>query len=190
VFADEQWFWKSTWLDKGDCGPNSLYILMRLYGKNVTLQDVKERLYFDAVKGCAFSEISDAANGFGFSVEIRFVRPNELSQVQRPFILHGITSREKNIGHYIVVVDFDSKKRVYTFIDPMLESYTQNPEASVPYNYSGYVLIPQYTAPHFWNMLTGFCLITIGIISVVLIVFYRKEISIGNTIVNHSAPTT
>ncbi|MDR0705967.1 MAG: hypothetical protein LBF88_13425, partial [Planctomycetaceae bacterium] len=139
------------------------YVLMKLEGYNVTLQQVKELVPLDSVKGCSMETLISASKKLGVPVEARFVKSKELSKVPRPFILHGITSQEKNWRHFIVVVDFDKKKNIYTLIDPIRETYTRNPESSLLHGYSGYILIPQYPSSKKWNTMAGCSLILCGL---------------------------
>ncbi|GHT13542.1 hypothetical protein FACS1894170_09650 [Planctomycetales bacterium] len=159
------WDWKPTWLDKGDCGPNALYVLMNLEGKKVALAEVKKHLPFDPVKGCSLESMKTASDVLGFPVEVRFVKPSDVSQIPCPFILHGITSKEKHLGHFIVVINFDSQTRNYTLIDPVRETISRNPEASLLNNFSGYVLVPQRKTDRAWNILAGVFLLLAGIVS-------------------------
>jgi hypothetical protein len=171
--SDETWNWMPEWRDQADCGPNALYVLMKLEGYNVALKQVKELVPLDPVKGCSMESLIQASEKLGFPVEVRFVKPGDLSKVPRPFILHGITSQEKNLGHFIVVVDFDKKKKNYTLIDPIRETYTRNPESSLLYGYSGYLLIPRYSGIWKWNTLSGISLTLCGL--GLLIILYRRK---------------
>jgi ABC-type bacteriocin/lantibiotic exporter with double-glycine peptidase domain len=175
LFAEEVWDWKPVWLDKGDCGPNALYVLMNLEGKKISLAEVKKHLPFDPVKGCSLEAMKTAADVFDLPVEVRFVKPGDVSRIPRPFILHGITSKEKNLGHFIVVVDFDVQKRNYTLIDPVRETYTVNPESSLLHNFSGYVLIPGSSENRFWNRLFDLSFMVTGITVFCLLVLGRRK---------------
>lgn len=182
VFAEDNkvsWEWKPSWFDKGDCGPNALYVLTNLCGKKVSIQEIKKRLPFDSVKGCSLEAMQKVSAELGFPLEARFVKPSEISKVPRPFIIHGITSKEQQLGHFIVVVDFDSAKRNYTLIDPVRETYTVNPEASLLHNFSGYVLIPSASADRFWNRLFGLSFIVTGIIILCFLFLVRRKTPSG-----------
>jgi hypothetical protein len=172
--SGETWNWIPEWRDQADCGPNALYVLMKLEGHNVTLQQVKKLVPLDPVRGCSMETLISASKKLGVPVEARFVKPGELSKVPRPFILHGITSQEKNLGHFIVVVDFDKKKKIYSLIDPIRETYTRNPESSLLHGYSGYLLIPRYSNIWKWNMLSGVSLTLCGL--GLLVILYRRKI--------------
>ncbi|MDR1492370.1 MAG: hypothetical protein LBT05_06590, partial [Planctomycetaceae bacterium] len=147
---------------------------MKLEGHNVTLKQVKELVPLDPVRGCSMETLIYASKKLGFPVKARFVKSGELSKVPRPFILHGITSQEENLGHFIVVVDYDKKKKIYTLIDPIRETFTRNPESSLLYGYSGYILIPLYSSSKKWNTITGCSLILCGL--GILIILYRRKI--------------
>jgi hypothetical protein len=69
------------------------------------------------------------------------------------------------------VVDFNSKERNYALIDPIRETFGWNPESSVLYNYSGYVLVPKYPTARKWNTLAGLSLLICGLGC--LILFWR-----------------
>jgi ABC-type bacteriocin/lantibiotic exporter with double-glycine peptidase domain len=166
VFAesipDSTWNWIPAWRDQADCGPNALYILMKLEGYNVTLAEIKELVPLDPVKGCSMETLLHASEQLGFTIEARFVKPGEVSKLPRPFILHGITSHENNLGHFIVVVDYDKKKNIYAQIDPYRETFGWTPEPSVLYGYTGYVLVPKYPVSKKWNFFAGMSLILCG----------------------------
>jgi ABC-type bacteriocin/lantibiotic exporter with double-glycine peptidase domain len=146
---------------------------MKLEGYDVTLEQVKKLISLDPVKGCSMESLIHASEKLGFSLDARFVKPSELSKVPRPFILHGITSQEKNLGHFIVVVDFYKKKKNYALIDPIRETYGWNPETSVLNGYSGYVLVPRYSSNWKWNVISGIALILCGI--GIFVIIYRKK---------------
>ncbi|GHT11460.1 hypothetical protein FACS1894170_05060 [Planctomycetales bacterium] len=129
LFAEKSeicWDWKLSWFDKGDCGPNARYVLLNLCGKKVTIQEVKQRLPFDSVKGCSLEAMQKVAAELGCPIEARFVKPSVISKVPRPFIIHGITSKEQQLGHFIVVVDFDSAKRNYTYLSSLFATSYKN----------------------------------------------------------------
>jgi len=157
------WNWMPEWRDSADCGPNALYVLMNLEGHKVKLEDVKKLIPLDPVTGCSMEALIEAVAKLGFVLEARFVKPGDVHKLSRPFILHGITSQEQNLGHFIVVVGYDSKERNFALIDPVRETYGWNPESSLLYGYSGYVLVPKYSFVLRWNFFAGMVLIIFGL---------------------------
>jgi hypothetical protein len=171
--TEKTWNWMPEWRDQADCGPNALYVLMKLERYNVTLDQVKKLIPLDPIKGCSMESLILASEKLGFPIDARFVKPNDLSKVPRPFILHGITSQEKNLGHFLVVADFDKKKKNFALIDPIRETYGWNPETSVLRGYSGYILIPRYSNVWKWNVISGVTLMLCGI--GIFVIVYRKK---------------
>jgi len=94
--------------------------------------------------------------------EVKFVNPRELGNVPRPFILHGVTSLEKGIGHFAVIVDHDPQKGHYALIDPIGEAFRWNPEESVLYGYSGYVLVPVSPVGQRWDRWAAYTVLFVG----------------------------
>lgn len=89
--------WIPPWRDKMDCGPNALYVLMNLEGIQVSLADTKQHVSVNEKYGCSIRSLINAADHFDFSLEARFVSPNDVCKLPRPFILHGLTSHEKKL---------------------------------------------------------------------------------------------
>lgn len=54
-----------TQLDTMDCGPTCLRIIVRFYGKNYSLQNLRDRCHITR-EGVALMGISDAAESIGF----------------------------------------------------------------------------------------------------------------------------
>lgn len=138
-----EWLWKPAWLEMNACGPNSLFVLLKLLGKNVTLDQVKDRVKCDPVRGCTMADLSDAASAFDVPADVRFVHPNELADVPFPFILHGISGLKAKTGHFVVVVGRDSVKQNLATIDPMRETFQWDPERGFVSDFSGYILVPR-----------------------------------------------
>lgn len=111
VFAQEEnhgsrtFLWKPTWRERGDCGPVALFVLLKLEDREVTLPWVKQHVSIDAVHGCSLASLSEASEELGFPLDVRYVNPAKITEVPRPFILHGISEMKGNIGHFVVVVD-------------------------------------------------------------------------------------
>lgn len=138
-----EWLWKPTWLEMNACGPNSLFVLLKIAGKSVTLGQVNELVRCDPVRGCTMGDLSDAADALGVRADVRFVRPDELAAVPVPYILHGVSGLKAKTGHFVVVVGRDGVRHNLATIDPMRESFQWWPERGVLSDYSGYILVPR-----------------------------------------------
>ncbi len=158
----KDWSWLPWWREKGDCGPLALFVLMKLEGKQVTVHDIKRLTPFDPEQGCSLHDLCRTSEKLGMLTEVRFVKPSDLSNLPHPFILHGVASIERNLGHFVVIVDYDPDGENYAVIDPIRESFAWSPEASVHNGYSGYVLVPMYPSTEKWNSLASCSLLFAG----------------------------
>lgn len=147
--------WIPEWKERGDCGRSALFVLMRLEGRDVSLWELKDRIPVDPIHGCSLASLAETAEKLGLPVEVKYVNPRDITRIPRPFILHGISEKKENIGHFIVVVDYDPKEKNLTLIDPVRERLSVNPLDSLLMGYSGYVLLPKKTTGQRWNQLTG-----------------------------------
>ncbi len=103
-------------LDAMDCGPTCLRMVARHYGKNHSLQYLRERCYIDR-QGVSLKGISEAAEEIGFrtlAVKVPFnskgIDDPSLRVAPMPLIAHW------NQQHFIVV--FKIKKRHVWIADP------------------------------------------------------------------------
>jgi hypothetical protein len=91
----DEWHLAPHWRERGDCAVNSLYMLLKIEGKKVKLEELKKIVPIDSEQGSSFNALQQAAHQFGLETEIRFVKPDELPRLTGPYIIHGITSIEK-----------------------------------------------------------------------------------------------
>lgn len=147
--------WMPEWREWGDCGPSALFVLMKLEGRDADLWELKDEVPADPIRGSSLEALAEASEKFGFPVDVRYVNPQDIIDIPRPFILHGVTEKKEKIGHFVVVVDYDPKQNNLTLIDPVRERLTVNPLDSLLVGYSGYVLLPRKTTKQRWNELTG-----------------------------------
>ncbi len=131
------------WRGRGDCGPISLYILMRLSGRTTSLGEVQRILPVDGEVGCSLAGIARAAESLDFATEIRFVNPQDLPRLPFPFILHSTGSLQRGIGHFVVVVGHSPEKQTYSTIDTTFHGFRPVTEEALLTGFTGYVLSPK-----------------------------------------------
>jgi hypothetical protein len=131
------------WRERGDCGPISLYVLMRLSDRKVSLEGVKRVLSFDPEIGCSLADVARAADALGFATELCFVNPKDLPTTSFPFILHQTGSLQRGIGHFAVVVGYSPETHLYSAIDTTYEQFHRVTEGALLSGFSGYVLVPK-----------------------------------------------
>ena len=94
-------------LDSMDCGPTCLRIIAKYYGRNYTLQNLREKCFINR-EGVSLLGISDAAESIGFrtqGVKIPFSQP--VNDIPLPVILHW------NQNHFVVCYGIKRKKTLF-----------------------------------------------------------------------------
>ncbi len=160
-------------LDAMDCGPTTLRMVAKHYGKSYSLQFLREKCYIDR-EGVSLKGISEAAENIGFrtlAVKIPFSdKKDEPSLIEAPLpaIVHW------NQNHFVVVykinkkyvwiadpadgkyklkhVDFkkswisDGDKGIALLLEPGLEFYKGDDEADKPLSATNF--LKSYLIPH------------------------------------------
>lgn len=94
-------------LDAMDCGPTSLRIVARFYGKNYSLQNLRERCHISR-EGVSLLGISDAAESIGFrTAGVKISWPQLRDEMPLPCIVHW------HQRHFVVVYGIRKKKGGY-----------------------------------------------------------------------------
>ncbi|MGI9650002.1 peptidase domain-containing ABC transporter [Chryseobacterium sp. RLHN22] len=93
--------------DAKDCGPTCLRIISKYYGKNISLQQIRN-LSETTRDGSSLSGLSDAAENLGFrTLGVKIDFDTLYDDVPFPCIVHW------NNQHFVVVYDIDKHKNVY-----------------------------------------------------------------------------
>ena len=91
-------------LDAMDCGPTSLRIVARFYGKSYSLQNLRERCHISR-EGVSLLGISDAAESIGFrTAGVKISWPQLRDEMPLPCIVHW------HQRHFVVVYGIRKKK--------------------------------------------------------------------------------
>jgi ABC-type bacteriocin/lantibiotic exporter with double-glycine peptidase domain len=115
---------------------------MALTGRTTPYSQIKQLITIDPEKGCSLKAIRQAAAVLGFPVEVRFVNPKEIRDIPRPCIIHGITSVQSGIGHFVILVDYHMERGTCDVIDPDYERFTEVKVDSLLSTFSGYAIVP------------------------------------------------
>lgn len=91
------------------CGPNCLYLFLKLQSHNVDFQGVRNSLTVTS-EGCSLYDLKLAANSLGSDAEVVRCTPNELTALRSPTILHlrNPTSGGTKTGHFVLLLSSDS----------------------------------------------------------------------------------
>lgn len=109
-------------LDMMDCGPTCLKIIAKYYGRDFSIQKLREKSYITRT-GVSMLGISDAAEEIGFRTRGVKITFNQLvSQKPLPCILHW------NQNHFVVCYGIKKKKKKYQIkiSDPAGEKYVMD----------------------------------------------------------------
>ena len=94
-------------LDAMDCGPSCLRMIARFYGKNYTLENLRERCFLSR-SGVSMLGISDAAESIGFRTIGVTVNYQQLSnEIPLPCIVHW------KQNHFVIVYKILRKKSIF-----------------------------------------------------------------------------
>ena len=107
-------------LDTMDCGPTSLRMVAKYYGRNYSLQSLRERSFITR-EGVSMLGISDAAEQIGFrTMGVRITLDQLRTEIPLPCILHW------NQRHFVVC--YKIKKGKYYIADPAASRVVFNEE--------------------------------------------------------------
>lgn len=110
-------------LDAMDCGPTCLRIISKYYGRNFSIQYLREKSFITR-EGVSMLGISDAAEAIGFRTNgVKITFEQLVSEKPLPCILHW------NQNHFVVCYAIKKKKNDNYEIkisDPVGEKYTLN----------------------------------------------------------------
>jgi hypothetical protein len=150
-----------AWRESGDCGPMSLYVLMRLLDRKVSIAAVKNAVPIDSEIGCSLADVARGAEALGLETDIRFVKPDDVPRLDYPCILHTTGSLQKGTGHFFVVAGYDPQKREYSVVDIDVERALPTSEEALLNGFSGYVLMPKVNSM-FSARVGGLALVSVG----------------------------
>lgn len=108
--------------DSMDCGPTCLRMVAKYYGRNYTLQNLREKSFITR-EGVSMLGISDAAESIGFrTIGVRVNIDQLVEEVTLPCILHW------NQNHFVVCYKISKKKKEEQFhiADPRGSKYIMN----------------------------------------------------------------
>jgi ATP-binding cassette subfamily B protein len=112
-------------LDRMDCGPSCLRMIAGYYGRNYSVQYLRERCFITR-EGVSMLGISDATESIGMSTKgVRITLEQLMNDALLPCILHW------NQKHFVTLYEIKSKggSRQFKISDPASEKYTLDEKA-------------------------------------------------------------
>lgn len=162
------------WTHGSKCGPNSLFVLLRLRGVDVSLEAVTS--HFKAVdsRGCSLHDLQTSAADCGMQSDVSFISARDLSRVQPPFIAHlAHSDRQPHGGHFLTVFEYRSSEDDFGIIDGTSGVHSYIAADSLHRSFSGYVLVPQNRTVAHLRRLSLWC-ITAAMVAILVAVLSQR----------------
>lgn len=134
------------WQSGPNCGPVSLFFLLRLLGYNVDRDEVLNRVSVTA-EGCSLADLQAAAAHFGMKTKTIKFTPEDRLGFQRPYIIHWIARDGRQARDHFDVVVRNNQDGSAEIIDGTDAVAKQLSARVVVERMSGYALIPDESAP-------------------------------------------
>lgn len=95
---------ESSWRELFQCGPNSLYVFLKLQGWQGSLEDIREIVPVRDYRGCTLEDLRQAADRLGIATLVVRTDFQGLGQIDGPVIVHHEGGNFGPYGHFNVAV--------------------------------------------------------------------------------------
>ncbi len=135
------------------CGPNSLYVLLRLHQLDVNYGRLLKQCQVSE-NGCSLEELQKVAHDYGLECEVRKLSLLELEKIRPPYLLHlssPANSSKENPdaqGHFTVILERSGED--YRGVDAAKGTAHYWSRRFLARNFSGYVLLPKGVVGPSW----------------------------------------
>jgi len=169
------------WVTGPRCGPNSLYVLLRLHGIEADIEEVTQRCHVDPKNGCSIGDLERVAREMGLAAEVRYVGPSDLTKLTRPFIANLRAGDEQpSSAHFLVIFDYREVSKDFGVIDGTAGTHAYRDAGLLMRSYSGYVLIPRRSS-FLLSALRGSFLVEISAVACALALKFRARGTLTRT---------
>lgn len=132
-----------VWAKGPNCGPNSLFVYLKLLGVNVNYSELSGKCAVDPVSGASVNSLLGIACDYGVKSEVRFLSPELLPRLPFPLVAHLNNSHSAGAnGHFLVIFEFRDADRAFGTIDGTSGIVSYRPLDVLSREFSGYVLLP------------------------------------------------
>jgi hypothetical protein len=147
------------------CGPNSVYILLRLYHLDFEQADLLGKLH---TNGMSLQEVADACCIHGLPAEVRMCSMEEVCEnLKGPAIVY-VKPWTGSGAHYAVILSIDDREGVIHMMDSTTGRYFRSNRVKLGAFYQGFIIVPKnrgvdngmwsfflYVSALLWLLLTG-----------------------------------
>jgi len=105
------------WQTNSLCGPNALFLLAKLHGKQISYSDIRDAITVDPDRGSSFADLLRVSDQLKLGFVARKVRFAELANIPTPFIAHLRREELKQAsGHFVIVAEIAATDgRIYAY---------------------------------------------------------------------------
>jgi Peptidase C39 family len=142
------------WREAVNCGPNSLYLLLRSNDWHGSLAEVRSHFPQLDSRGCSLEDIRRAAAALNEPVDVvRTSLPDLVSSGNLPSIVH-LDNPGLPVGHFVLLVDEETNSRTgnkeVRYIDPIDLNTVSVPSADFVRKWSTYAIVRR-SPPASWT---------------------------------------
>lgn len=164
-----------SWRDGKRCGPNSLYVLLKLAGRKISMNHVLEVLP-PHDNGVSMRELEDASQQLGMPmVTLQLGSLGDIENFQSPFIAHLSGNRE---GHFLIVLGINESKELVTVADAISCEIQEYSVSEFRRQWSGFVLVS--IAEYRWDQIYRVLRIVFIVLSLWICVLAVRLVRRGN----------
>jgi ABC-type bacteriocin/lantibiotic exporter with double-glycine peptidase domain len=176
----------TSWREAVQCGPNALYLFLRLNEWQGDLETVRNGIEVTE-RGCKFSDLLRKANQLDCPTVIAKVPLQSLGDLRFPLITHHDPAFPGGVGHYFLVTGIrystDGQPGVVYAVDPIDCNDIQIPIGDFRTSWSGFVLMNKPVRD--FSDYATFGLITFNVLALLWIVRLFASSLIPNKRVRH-----
>lgn len=152
-----------------NCGPNALFVTLRLCGVEVTWDEVKKRVPVGP-RGSTLKDLAEAAKSFGLAASPRTnLTPEAIRKAPKPLILHiniePSDAQPERRDHFIVITR-SPEGGGYSGVDTTNALYTQFSDDFIVRNMTGHALV--LGRPSFASRVSSYNLVLGAILATLL----------------------
>jgi len=157
------------------CGPNVLYMLLKLQGLPVTFEQVVQELGSDN-KMMSLVELREAAARLGLPTRVRRCTLEDLDRCTLPCIAHTRSEyahRANQSGHYLLVLKVDGE--MIEVVDGTCADVMRKHRSKIADLWTGYVLEPRVVQQDWTGVMTLNGVGLLAVLGVVLLASHRRS---------------
>ena len=153
-----------SWVSGSRCGPNCLFVVLRLLGITADIDELASRCRISSKNGCSLDDLQRVAGEFAVNTEVRYLAPSAMPALRTPFIAHLSPGDERlPSGHFLVVFEYRNSPDgfgEFGIIDGTSGIYSYRDAGTLARSMSGYVLILRDDMSVWLRRMFGFGVVT------------------------------